>query len=86
MYLCGMMRYVKQIALRIDWVLLLRLALSSVFIIEGYRKQASTDMGIGVALAVYSILAAYFKWGCGYGSCSIPRNASHPFKKNENPI
>lgn len=81
-----MMRYVKQIALRIDWVLLLRLALSSVFIIEGYRKQASTDMGIGIALAVYSILAAYFKWGCGYGSCSVPGNANQTFKKNETPI
>lgn len=81
-----MMRYVKQIALRIDWVLLLRLALSSVFIIEGYRKQASTDMGIGIALAVYSILAAHFKWGCGYGSCSVPGNANQTFKKNENPI
>lgn len=80
-----MMKYVKQIALRTDWVLLLRLALSSVFIIEGYRKQASTDMGIGVALAVYSILAARFKWGCGYGSCSVPRKATFP-EKNENPI
>lgn len=80
-----MMKYVRQIAQRIDWVLLLRLALSSVFIIEGYRKQASTDMGIGVALAVYSILAARFKWGCGYGSCSVPRKATFP-EKNENPI
>lgn len=80
-----MMKYVKQIALRTDWVLLLRLALSSVFIIEGYRKQASIDMGIGVALAVYSILAARFKWGCGYGSCSVPRKATFP-EKNENPI
>lgn len=78
-----MMRYIKQIALRTDWLLLLRLALSSVFIVEGYRNQASTDMGIGVALAVYSILAAYFKWGCGYGSCSVPVNTNQSLKKNE---
>ncbi len=76
-----MMKYVKQIALRTDWVLLLRLALSSVFIIEGYRKQANIDLSIGIALAIYSILAARFKWGCGYGSCSVPRKATFPEKK-----
>ena len=80
-----MRKYVKQITLRTDWVLLLRLALSSVFIIEGYRKHANTDLSIGIALAIYSILAARFKWGCGYGSCSVPRKATFP-EKNENPI
>ena len=78
-----MMKYVKQINLRTDWVLLLRLVLSSVFIIEGYRNQATTDLGIGVALAIYAILAARFKWGCGYGSCSVPGNANQSFKKND---
>ncbi len=81
-----MMRYVKEVTMRIDWLLLLRLGLSAVFIIEGYRNQANADFSIGVALAIYSILAARYKWGCGYGSCSVPGKATQPLKKNENTI
>jgi hypothetical protein len=79
-----MIRYVKQIAMRIDWLLLLRLGLSAVFIIEGNRNQANVDISIGVGLAIYSILAARFKLGCGYGSCSVPGSANQMLKKSEN--
>jgi hypothetical protein len=33
-------------------------------------KAANPDMLFGSALAIYSILAARFQWGCGYGNCT----------------
>jgi hypothetical protein len=33
-------------------------------------KAANPDILFGSALAIYSILAARFQWGCGYGNCT----------------
>jgi hypothetical protein len=55
---------------RIDWILVFRLSLSAMLIISGYIKAANPDMLFGCALAIYSILAARFHWGCGYGNCT----------------
>jgi hypothetical protein len=51
--------------------------------VEGYRTHAMTDLSIGIALAIYSLLAARFKWGCGYGSCSIPHNPNRSAQENK---
>lgn len=55
---------------KIDWVLVFRLSLSALLLISGYKQAAYTDMYLGGGLAMYSLLAAKFKWGCGYGNCA----------------
>ncbi|MBU3745320.1 MAG: hypothetical protein FGM61_12390 [Sediminibacterium sp.] len=61
-----MQKWIKKI----DWILVFRLSLSALLIISGYKQAAYTDMYFGGGLAMYSLLAAKFQWGCGYGSCA----------------
>ncbi|MBU3744007.1 MAG: hypothetical protein FGM61_05570 [Sediminibacterium sp.] len=55
---------------KIDWILIFRLGLSTLLLISGYTQAAYTDMYFGGGLAIYSLLAAKFQWGCGYGHCA----------------
>jgi len=65
-----MKKRILRFVRRIDWILVFRLSLSALLIISGYTKAANPDILFGSALAIYSILAARFQWGCGYGNCT----------------
>ena len=55
---------------KIDWILIFRLSLSALLLISGYKQAAYTDMYFGGGIAIYSLLATKFQWGCGYGNCA----------------
>jgi cytochrome b len=78
-----MMKRVTKMVKQPDWLLLFRVSLAGLLMVEGYRTHAMTDLSIGIALAIYSLLAARFKWGCGYGSCSIPHNPNRSAQENK---
>ena len=64
------MNFMQKWISKIDWILMFRLSLSALLLISGYQQAAYTDMYFGGGLAIYSLLAAKFHWGCGYGNCA----------------
>ena len=62
---------------KIDFILAFRLVLSAAMCINGYIQNDIVSGMFGVFLAVYSIIGAKYKIGCGYNSCGYtPRYES----------
>ena len=68
----------KKIFRKIDWVLMFRLVMSGAMIIVGVQTKDMVAGGFGVIFALFSLVSAKYKIGCGYQSgCGItPRNRS----------
>jgi hypothetical protein len=70
----------KKLISKIDWVLMFRLAMSSAMIIVGIQTKDMVAGGFGTMFAVFSLVSAKYKVGCGYQSgCGVsPRYRSIP--------
>ena len=68
----------KKIFRKIDWVLMFRLVMSGAMIIVGVQTRDMVAGGFGVIFALFSLVSAKYKIGCGYQSgCGItPRYRS----------
>lgn len=69
---------------KIDFTLVFRLSLSMVMGFSGYLKNDSTSGIFAIFLAVYALIAAKYKIGCGYNACGYsPIPASKYAHKEE---
>ena len=69
-YLCGRIMFMQKWIRKIEWILMFRLGISTLLLIDGYKQAAYTDMYLGAGLAIYSLFAWKYNWGCGYGNCA----------------
>ena len=57
---------------KIDWVLMFRLVMSGAMIIVGIHTKDIVAGGFGAMFAVFSLVSAKYKVGCGYQSgCGV---------------
>lgn len=69
---------------KIDFTLVFRLALSMAMGVTAYLQNDSTSGIFAIFLAVYALIAAKYKIGCGYNSCyNVPKPASKYAHKEE---
>jgi hypothetical protein len=63
---------------KIDWVLMFRLVMSGAMIIVGIQTKDMVAGGFGAMFAIFSLVSAKYKVGCGYQSgCGVaPRYRS----------
>ena len=63
---------------KIDWVLMFRLVMSGAMIIVGIQTKDMVAGGFGALFAIFSLVSAKYKVGCGYQSgCGVtPRYRS----------
>lgn len=68
----------KKVYNKIDWVLIFRLVMSGAMIIVGIQTKDIVAGGFGAMFAVFSLVSAKYKVGCGYSNgCSVaPRYRS----------
>ena len=68
----------KKLFNKIDWVLMFRLVMSGAMIIVGIQTNDIVAGGFGAMFAVFSLVSAKYKVGCGYQSgCGVTsRNRS----------
>jgi hypothetical protein len=63
---------------KIDWILMFRLVMSGAMIIVGIQTKDMVAGGFGAMFAIFSLVSAKYKVGCGYQSgCGVaPRYRS----------
>lgn len=62
----------KKLLNKIDWVLMFRLVMSGAMIIVGIQTNDMFAGGFGSMFALFSIVSAKYKVGCGYQSgCGV---------------
>lgn len=68
----------KKVFNKIDWILMFRLVMSGAIIIVGIQTKDIVAGGFGAMFAVFSLVSAKYKVGCGYSSgCGLaPRYRS----------
>ncbi len=58
---------------KIDWRLVMRLVMAASMVIVGYQSNDYIPAVFGIGFAIYAIIGAKYKIGCGYnGSCGYP--------------
>ena len=60
----------KKLLSKIDYTLTFRLLLSSAMCYTGYVQNDYMSGIIGLFLAIYAIIGAKYKIGCGYNGCA----------------
>jgi len=68
----------KKLLDKLDWVLMFRLVMSGAMIIVGIQTKDIVASGFGTMFAIFSLVSAKYKVGCGYQSdCGVtPRYRS----------
>ncbi len=68
----------KKLLDKMDWVLMFRLVMSGAMIIVGIQTKDIFASGFGAIFAIFSLVSAKYKVGCGYQSgCGVtPRYRS----------
>ncbi len=62
----------KKLLDKIDWVLMFRLVMSGAMIIVGIQTKDIVAGGFGAMFAIFSLVSAKYKVGCGYQSgCGV---------------
>jgi hypothetical protein len=63
---------------KIDWILMFRLVMSGAMIVVGIQTKDMVAGGFGLMFALFSLVSAKYKVGCGYQSgCGVsPRYRS----------
>ncbi len=68
----------------IDWVLMFRLVMSGAMIIVGIETKDIVAGGFGAMFAIFSLVSAKYKVGCGYKSgCGVTPKYRSIQKTNE---
>ena len=60
----------KKFLSKIDYTLTFRLLLSIAMCYTGYKQNDYMSILFGLFLAIYAILGAKYKIGCGYNGCT----------------
>jgi hypothetical protein len=69
---------------KIDFTLIFRLSLSIVMLFVAYQQSDKVSGAFGLFLAIYAIIGAKYKVGCGYNNCGYaPRYNSKLSHKDE---
>ena len=67
------MEIMQKLLSKIDWRLALRLVMAGSMIIVGYQSNDYIPAVFGLGFAIYAIIGAKYKIGCGYnGACGYP--------------
>lgn len=68
----------RKLFSKIDWVLMFRLMMSGAMVIVGIQTKDMVAGGFGALFALFSLVSAKYKVGCGYQSgCGVtPRYRS----------
>jgi hypothetical protein len=60
----------KKLLSKIDYTLAFRLILSAAMCYTGYIQNDYMSGSFGLFLAIYAIIGAKYKVGCGYNGCA----------------
>lgn len=64
----------KNLISKLDFTLIFRLSLSLLMLVAAFRQSDFVSGAFGVFLAIYAIIGAKYKIGCGYNNCGyVPR-------------
>ena len=68
----------RKLLSKIDWILMFRLMMSGAMVIVGIQTKDMVAGGFGAFFALFSLVSAKYKVGCGYQSgCGVtPRYRS----------
>jgi hypothetical protein len=67
------MDIMQKLLSKIDWRLVMRLIMAGSMIIVGYQGNDYIPAVFGLGFAIYAIIGAKYKIGCGYnGACGYP--------------
>jgi len=76
--------FMQKLLSKIDFILLFRLSLSTAMCINGYVQNDYISGIFGLFFAIYAIVGAKYKMGCGYNACGYtPRYTSRVALKEE---
>ena len=74
----------KKLVSKIDFILVFRLSLSVAMCVTGYVQNDYVSGIFGLFFAVYAIVGAKYKIGCGYNACGFtPRYTSRYAPKED---
>lgn len=69
----------RKLLNQLDLILVFRLLMTAMVGMVGYRNSDNVAMLFALFFAIYSIVGAKYKIGCGYNNCGyIPRNPEKP--------
>lgn len=67
----------QKLLSKIDWRLTMRLVMAGSMMIVGYQSNDYIPASFGLGFAIYAIIGAKYKIGCGYnGACGYPTQFS----------
>ena len=73
----------KKILSKIDYTLTFRLLLSIAMCYTGYVQNDYMTGAFGIFLAIYAIIGAKYKIGCGYNGCAYTPTYKSKLKLDE---
>jgi len=68
---------------KLDLILVFRLIMTGVVGLVGYQNSDNVAMLFALFFAIYSIVGAKYKIGCGYNNCGYTPSNSAKHKTNE---
>ncbi|MDP4619349.1 MAG: hypothetical protein NWS87_02400 [Sediminibacterium sp.] len=73
----------QKLLSKLDLILVFRLIMTGVVALVGYQNSDNVAMLFALFFAIYSIVGAKYKIGCGYNNCGYTPSSSAKHKTNE---
>ena len=73
----------QKLLSKLDLILVFRLIMTGVVGLVGYQNSDNVAMLFALFFAIYSIVGAKYKIGCGYNNCGYRPSSSAKHKTNE---
>ncbi|MCE2656024.1 MAG: hypothetical protein LW602_06150 [Sediminibacterium sp.] len=73
----------QKLLSKLDLILIFRLIMTGVVGLVGYQSSDNVAMLFALFFAIYSIVGAKYKIGCGYNNCGYTPSSSAKHKTNE---
>ena len=73
----------QKLLSKLDLILVFRLIMTGVVGLVGYQNSDNVAMLFALFFAIYSIVGAKYKIGCGYNNCVYTPSNSAKHKTNE---
>lgn len=73
----------QKLLSKLDLILVFRLIMTGVVGLVGYQNSDNVAMLFALFFAIYSIVGAKYKIGCGYNNCGYTPSRSTKPKTNE---
>ena len=73
----------QKLLSKLDLILFFRLIMTAIVGMVGYQNSDNVAMLFALFFAIYSIVGAKYKIGCGYNNCGYTPSSSAKHKTNE---